>query len=65
MKISKIAMLGLSVLVCLIGLIWMGQGAGIIMYPPESFMLNQAPWIWRGGLVALAGAVGIWWARRM
>jgi len=65
MKISKVTFLVLSVLVVLIGLIWMGQGAGLIQWPAESFMINQSPWIWRGGLVALAGAVGIWWARRL
>ena len=61
----KIALLTVSVLVTLIGLIWMGQGAGYIQWPAESFMINQSPWILRGGLVALVGVIGFWWAWRM
>jgi len=40
----------------LMGLLWMGQGAGIIMWPASSFMLAQREWILWGGLLALAGA---------
>lgn len=39
----------------LMGLLWMGQGAGIIMWPASSFMLAQREWILWGGLLALAG----------
>ena len=40
----------------LMGLLWMGQGAGIIMWPASSFMLAQREWILWGGLLALVGA---------
>ena len=39
----------------LMGLLWMGQGAGIIMWPASSFMLAQRQWILWGGLLALVG----------
>ena len=40
----------------LMGLLWMGQGAGLIMWPASSFMLEQTVWILWGGVLALAGA---------
>jgi hypothetical protein len=40
----------------LMGLLWMGQGAGIIMWPASSFMLEQKIWILWGGVLAAAGA---------
>ncbi len=39
------------------GLLWAGQGAGIIRWPAESFMVSQSQWIWYGGATALAGLV--------
>ncbi len=40
----------------LMGLLWMGQGAGLIMWPASSFMLEQKVWILWGGVLAAAGA---------
>ncbi len=40
----------------LMGLLWMGQGAGLIMWPASSFMLAQKVWIMWGSVLALAGA---------
>ena len=39
------------------GLLWMGQGAGIIRWPAESFMISQSQWIYYGGATALVGLV--------
>ncbi|MEO7276877.1 MAG: hypothetical protein ABIW33_02505 [Sphingomicrobium sp.] len=41
----------------LMGLLWMGQGDGLIHWPKSSFMLDQRPWIARGALLAVAGLV--------
>ena len=46
------------------GLFWALQGAGIIMWPAESFMLAQDQWILYGLITAAIGALLIWWARR-
>ena len=46
------------------GLFWALQGAGIIMWPAESFMLAQDQWILYGLITAAVGGVLIWWARR-
>ncbi len=60
----KILLLVAGVLALLIGLVWTGQGAGIINWPASSFMLKQTQWIYYGGATALAGAILIWLARR-
>ncbi len=46
------------------GLFWALQGAGVIMWPAESFMLAQDQWILYGLITAAVGGVLIWWARR-
>jgi len=46
------------------GLFWALQGAGIIMWPAESFMLADRNWILYGLITAAVGALLIWWARR-
>ena len=46
------------------GLFWSLQGAGVIMWPAESFMLAQSQWIRYGLITAAVGAVLIWLARR-
>ncbi len=46
---------GLGGLLTLIGLVWMGQGSGYFPYPAESFMIDQTPWIYWGGLAFIVG----------
>ena len=46
------------------GLLWCGQGLGIIHWPASSFMLDQRIWALYGALLAGTGAVLIWIARR-
>lgn len=44
-----------GILALLMGLLWMGQGAGLIMWPASSFMLAQQVWIVWGGVLASGG----------
>jgi hypothetical protein len=37
------------------GVLWALQGAGIIRWPAESFMIDARPWIYYGGAAALIG----------
>ena len=60
----KTALLILGIAAVLMGLLWIGQGLGIIMWPASSFMLDQRPWATRGALLAVAGIVLIILARR-
>lgn len=46
------------------GLLWMGQGLGIIMWPASSFMLADRQWAVNGAALALLGAVSLWLLRR-
>ena len=58
---------GLTVLGLLLiaaGIFWALQGAGIVMWPAESFMLRQEAWVTYGIATALVGAVLIGLARR-
>lgn len=47
-----------------IGLLWVGQGLGIIMWPASSFMLADRQWAINGTALALLGAVSLWLLRR-
>ena len=54
----------IGALAILMGFLWMAQGSGIFPYPASSFMIDQSPWILYGAILALAGMVLVWWARR-
>lgn len=41
------------------------QGAGVIMWPAESFMLANREWVSKGLIIALAGAAVLLISRRM
>ena len=53
-----------GIFIVLIGLIWTGQGAGIVRWPVQSFMIDQSKWMLYGGLTALGGALLILLSRR-
>jgi len=64
MKIVKGLTLGLSVLMILMGGLWIGQGLNIIRWPAESFMIGVPQWSWNGSVLALVGGFLFWWSRR-
>jgi uncharacterized membrane protein len=53
----KTALTVIGFLLLAMGLLWMGQGAGIIRWPAKSFMISQSQWIYYGGATALVGLV--------
>jgi hypothetical protein len=57
-----IALLGIVLL--LMGLTWVGQGAGYIRWPAESFMIDQSRWIDYGGGTAVIGFLTLIFALR-
>jgi hypothetical protein len=59
-----VALLILGLLALLVGLLWVGQGAGLIHWPASSFMIDQRPWVARGAILAVAGHALILWSRR-
>ena len=60
----KTALLIVGVLLVASGLLFMLQGAGIVHWPRESFMLDQRPWIGRGIFLILMGLALVFTARR-
>ncbi len=59
---SSFALIGLFLLA--MGLFWAAQGAGLVQWPAESFMVNARQWIYYGGGTAVTGLVLILLARR-
>ncbi|MBU6462537.1 MAG: hypothetical protein KGK01_00290 [Bradyrhizobium sp.] len=46
------------------GLLWIGQGTGVIKWPSESFMINQLQWAGYGAALAGFGLILIWQSKR-
>jgi hypothetical protein len=64
MKALRIVLLALGILAVLMGLLWIGQGLGLIMWPASSFMLADRRWSVNGSVLAAAGVVLVWLSRR-
>jgi hypothetical protein len=60
----KIALLILGLLALLMGLLWIGQGTGVVHWPASSFMIDQRPWVLRGAILAVVGLILILASRR-
>jgi hypothetical protein len=60
----KTALLIVGIAAVLMGLLWVGQGTGLVHWPASSFMLDQRPWATRGAILAGVGLVLILLARR-
>ena len=64
MNILKSLAFGLSIVMILIGGLWIGQGLNIIRWPAESFMIGVPQWSWNGTGVVVVGLLMLWWSRR-
>jgi uncharacterized membrane protein len=53
-----------GLLLLAIGLLWIGQGTGVITWPSESFMIKQLQWAGYGAAVGALGLVLIWQGSR-
>lgn len=47
----------IGIVLLLLGLLWAGQGAGIIDWPSDSFMLGASRWTIYGLIIAAIGLV--------
>ncbi|MDR7103351.1 hypothetical protein [Croceicoccus sp. BE223] len=54
----------LGVALFLSGGLWTLQGLGLVMWPAESFMLDQKQWAAYGVIAAAAGVLLLWIAQR-
>jgi hypothetical protein len=41
----------------LMGLLWIGQGTGLVHWPASSFMIDQRPWVPRGAILTVVGLI--------
>ena len=53
----KSVLLIIGVAAVLMGLLWIGQGTGLVHWPASSFMIDQRPWVSRGVILAVVGLV--------
>jgi hypothetical protein len=60
----RIVLTIVGVLAVLMGLLWVGQGLGWIMWPASSFMLEKPDWSVKGAILAAVGLFAIFWAQR-
>ena len=65
MAVVRIFMVVLGVLAVLFGLLFTLQGLGIVHWPRSSLMLDDTSWAWRGGIMAVGGALMAWYGRRL
>jgi hypothetical protein len=53
----RLAALILGIAGLVVGLLWIGQGAGLVHWPASSFMIDQRPWMTRGAILAVVGLI--------
>jgi uncharacterized membrane protein len=53
-----------GILALAVGLLWIGQGTGVIKWPESSFMISQIQWAGYGAALAVLGLVLIWQSKR-
>jgi len=53
----KTALLIAGVAALLMGLLWIGQGTGLVHWPASSFMIDARPWATRGAILAVLGLI--------
>jgi hypothetical protein len=47
-----------------IGLLWIGQGTGVVAWPKSSFMINEIHWALYGAILSGVGLILIWQSQR-
>ena len=46
------------------GLLWIGQGTGVVAWPRTSFMINEIQWAGYGAALSAVGLILIWQSQR-
>jgi uncharacterized membrane protein len=57
-------LLVLGLLAVALGVLWIGQGTGMITWPASSFMIRQLQWAGYGAGLAALGLIFIWQSKR-
>ncbi|HWZ40571.1 MAG TPA: hypothetical protein VNY08_19945 [Bradyrhizobium sp.] len=58
------ALLIVGFLALAMGLLWIGQGIGVVTWPKTSFMINEIQWALYGAMLASVGLIFIWQSQR-
>jgi hypothetical protein len=64
-RIARVLLLIVGVLTLLMGLLWIGQGTGIVPWPKSSFMISEIAWAYRGAALAATGALMLFISRQI
>ncbi|KMS59285.1 membrane protein [Novosphingobium barchaimii LL02] len=64
MLFIRIMAMILGLLAIAAGLLFVGQGTGVVRWPADSFMMADKAWAVRGAVLAVVGGIVVWLARR-
>ncbi len=64
MNANAMLLLLIGIALLAAGLLFIGQGWGLIRWPARSFMIDETRWVYYGGGIAVAGLVLIVVSRR-
>lgn len=64
MGLIKLLMTIIGSVALVLGLLWVGQGMGWVRWPESSFMIGDSSWSIRGAVLALGGALMLWFGRK-
>jgi len=53
-----------GLLLLVVGLLWIGQGTGVVAWPRTSFMIDEIQWAGYGAALAAIGLILIWQSQR-
>ena len=56
----KAMLIALGAVLELIGLLWIGQGLGVVRWPASSFMIDQTVWAELGAAFVVVGTFLMW-----
>jgi uncharacterized membrane protein len=57
-------LLTIGMIALALGLLWIGQGTGVVAWPRSSFMINQIQWAGYGAALSAVGLILIWQSQR-
>jgi len=57
-------LLTVGLVALVIGLLWIGQGTGVVAWPRGSFMIREIHWALYGAVLSAIGLILIWQSQR-
>jgi uncharacterized membrane protein len=63
-RLMRKLLLTVGLMALAIGLLWIGQGTGVVAWPRSSFMINEIQWAGYGAALSAVGLILIWQSQR-